>query len=190
MGSTTRANTDGDGDGNGNVHSHAPPDKPEPSPGHAESASESLTPTPTPTASGSELAAAVRQRRRPIPRKGHTKSRRGCFNCKRRKVKCQENLPECSNCVRFGLVCEYPQTRARSASALAVPAPSMSAMLVVSPPSAPLQSTPTLFTPDDMRFFHHFLLNAYPPLPILADDLWRNVACLSHSVCLPALPTL
>lgn len=133
----------------------------------------SLTCT-TPSASGSEQSSGVR--RRPIPRKGHTKSRRGCFNCKRRKVKCQETLPECGNCTRIGLVCEYPDIRSRQSLVVST-APSLS--------TTTLQSTPTLFTPEDMRFFHHFLVNAYPPLPIRGDDIWRQVAPLSHSVRAP-----
>lgn len=135
----------------------------------AGSASASASATPTPSASG---PGPIRLRRKPIPRKGHTKSRRGCLQCKRRRVKCPETLPECCNCTRIGLVCEYPSTRTSPASWLAA----------ISSPSAPLQSTPTMFTADDMRFFHHFLLHAYPPLPILGDDIWRGVATLSHSV--------
>lgn len=108
-------------------------------------------------------------RRRPIPRKGHKKSRKGCFNCKRRKVKCPETLPECANCKRNGLVCEYP------------PEPSK---LVLSPS---LQSTPTVFSMDDLRLFQHFLFKAYPPLPILGDSIWRDVAQFSHSVGLLSL---
>lgn len=46
--------------------------------------------------------------RKPIPRKGHTKSRRGCFNCKRRRIKCNERHPECNHCIKAGLHCEYP----------------------------------------------------------------------------------
>lgn len=48
------------------------------------------------------------QPRKPIPRKGHTKSRRGCFNCKRRRIKCNERHPECNHCLKAGLSCEYP----------------------------------------------------------------------------------
>jgi hypothetical protein len=46
--------------------------------------------------------------RKPVPRKGHTKSRRGCFNCKRRRIKCNEKHPECNHCIKAGLHCEYP----------------------------------------------------------------------------------
>lgn len=45
--------------------------------------------------------------RKPIPRKGHTKPRRGCFTCKRRRIKCNAGVPECSHCIKAGLQCKY-----------------------------------------------------------------------------------
>jgi hypothetical protein len=48
---------------------------------------------------------AQRQR---LERRGHTKSRRGCYNCKRRRIKCQETHPACGHCLKTGLKCEYP----------------------------------------------------------------------------------
>ncbi|KAK7397659.1 hypothetical protein QQX98_012970 [Neonectria punicea] len=42
-----------------------------------------------------------------LARRPHRKSRNGCFNCKRRKVKCDEVKPVCSNCVRFGIPCDF-----------------------------------------------------------------------------------
>lgn len=111
----------------------------------------------------------VKTRRRPIPRKGHTKSRRGCLNCKRRKVKCQETLPECDHCRRIGLVCEYPDN---------------SHKLLPEPVKA-LNSTPMMFSMEDLRFFSHFMLHCYPPLPIQGEAVWKDVAAISHSVCAP-----
>ncbi|KAK4643635.1 hypothetical protein QC761_406450 [Podospora bellae-mahoneyi] len=116
----------------------------------------------------------TRARRRPIPRKGHTKSRLGCFHCKRRKVKCQETIPSCSNCARVGLVCEYPE-RPRMASAFSA------SVITVVPTNSLQSSTTTVFTQEDMRYFHHFLVTAYPPLPIQGDQIWMQTACLSHS---------
>ena len=58
--------------------------------------------------SESKRPALQPQPRKPIPRKGHTKSRRGCYNCKRRRIKCNERHPECSHCTKAGLRCEYP----------------------------------------------------------------------------------
>ncbi|KAI6778766.1 Sterol uptake control protein-like protein [Emericellopsis cladophorae] len=53
-------------------------------------------------------AAETLSQRQRLERKGHTKSRRGCFNCKRRRIKCQETHPACGHCVKTGLKCEYP----------------------------------------------------------------------------------
>ena len=115
-------------------------------------------------------------RRRPIPSKGHTKSRKGCLNCKRRRVKCPETQPECESCVRLGLRCQWPKPKI-----VAVEQDSMMAS-VTSGPSPGLTITPLSFTMDDLRFFHHFLLTAYPSLPIDGEAVWREVACLSHNV--------
>lgn len=133
--------------------------------------------TSTPDHSGSQLS--VRVRRKPIPRKGHTKSRRGCYNCKSRKVKCQENVPICLNCSRIGLVCEYPEP-AQVLIRRPAPAPLPS-------PEPPIQAipAPTMFSVDDLRFFHHFVVTAYPPLPIKRGDIWRNVAAISYDVGSP-----
>ncbi|KAB5583113.1 hypothetical protein GE09DRAFT_290824 [Coniochaeta sp. 2T2.1] len=124
-------------------------------------------------------ATAVKPKRRPIPRKGHTKSRNGCLNCKRRKVKCQETLPECGHCVRIGLRCQYPPEKPSSSTTLICL--SSSPFSVSTPSPAPsLRATPT-FTPTDMRFFAHFLLKAYPPLPIHGAPIWQGeVAQISH----------
>ncbi|KAK4190987.1 hypothetical protein QBC35DRAFT_488738 [Podospora australis] len=136
----------------------------------------------TPAASTDAGSTTTKVRRRPIPRKGHTKSRRGCFSCKRRKVKCQENLPECLNCTKMGLSCKYPERPQQSDSSS--PGTEDSLLSTVKMPSPvslqTLQATPTTFTPNDMRFFHHFLITAYPPLPMQGDDIWRQVATLSH----------
>ncbi|KAK0648600.1 hypothetical protein B0T16DRAFT_117327 [Cercophora newfieldiana] len=40
-------------------------------------------------------------------RKAHRKSRRGCANCKIRKVKCDESKPRCQKCISFGIGCSY-----------------------------------------------------------------------------------
>ncbi|KAK6353298.1 hypothetical protein TWF696_005270 [Orbilia brochopaga] len=41
-------------------------------------------------------------------RKSHIKSKNGCFSCKERRVKCDEAKPECQNCLKRALRCEYP----------------------------------------------------------------------------------
>ncbi|EJT80084.1 hypothetical protein GGTG_00089 [Gaeumannomyces tritici R3-111a-1] len=148
--------------------------------------------------------AAGTARRRPIPRKGHTKSRRGCFNCKKRKVKCTEGLPECDHCQRLGLICEYPPPRRylgggggggdgdggvarRNDEPLSGSSPvagygAMAMAVALSPtsPSRPLHASPMAFSRDDLRFFSHFLLTAYPPLPLGGEGIWKQVAAMSY----------
>ncbi|KAH7029528.1 uncharacterized protein B0I36DRAFT_133500 [Microdochium trichocladiopsis] len=109
-------------------------------------------------------------RRRPIPRKGHTKSRTGCFNCKRRKVKCQENQPRCAQCQRLGLSCEYP----------------ISQKTVLSVHSnvthgAPPHAVPSALELQDLKFFYHFMTDAYPPLPLGCDEVWKRTAGMSSN---------
>lgn len=53
-----------------------------------------------------------------MPRKAHTKSRYGCDNCRRRRVKCDEQGPPCTNCILRQLEnCTY--SRVSPASLLA-----------------------------------------------------------------------
>ncbi|KAL2159135.1 hypothetical protein VTH06DRAFT_2567 [Thermothelomyces fergusii] len=107
---------------------------------------------------GSDGQAVVPKPR--LERRGHTKSRRGCFNCKRRRIKCQETKPACGHCVKQGLKCEYPTLPA-----------------IVHQP----QHKIPLFSLQDMRFFQHFLLNCYPHHPIGSEEIWTHeVPCLSE----------
>ncbi|KAK3998307.1 hypothetical protein QBC44DRAFT_2057 [Cladorrhinum sp. PSN332] len=154
----------------------------------ASTSSSSSTPPLPDTAAAAAAAGIKAPRRRPIPRRGHTKSRRGCLNCKKRKVKCSETRPECEGCVRIGLVCGYPEATARSA-ALVLSSSSSSSTSINSSWELiresglgvrKLESTPTIFTADDMRFFHHFLVTAFPPLPLCGEKIWGDVAGLSH----------
>ncbi|KAF1987648.1 hypothetical protein K402DRAFT_462534 [Aulographum hederae CBS 113979] len=40
-------------------------------------------------------------------RRAHRKSRDGCKNCKRRRVKCGEEKPACMNCINFSIHCDF-----------------------------------------------------------------------------------
>ncbi|KAG9228599.1 hypothetical protein BJ875DRAFT_233239 [Amylocarpus encephaloides] len=40
-------------------------------------------------------------------RKPHQKTRTGCRTCKARKIKCDEQRPECSNCIKHSVPCDY-----------------------------------------------------------------------------------
>ncbi|KAB8227997.1 Zn(II)2Cys6 transcription factor [Aspergillus alliaceus] len=41
------------------------------------------------------------------PRRAHRKSRTGCTNCKRRRIKCDETKPQCKRCRMHGAVCDF-----------------------------------------------------------------------------------
>lgn len=43
------------------------------------------------------------------PRRSHRKSRNGCFECKKRHIRCDQGRPECSHCFRAERVCSFPQ---------------------------------------------------------------------------------
>ncbi|KAK9326114.1 hypothetical protein V1517DRAFT_312762 [Lipomyces orientalis] len=40
-------------------------------------------------------------------RRKHTKSRLGCLQCKKRKVKCDEKVPRCGSCSKHEMACNY-----------------------------------------------------------------------------------
>lgn len=53
------------------------------------------------------IAAPEQGKRR---RRAHQKSRKGCGNCKLRRVKCDETQPRCKKCISFGVSCNYDPT--------------------------------------------------------------------------------
>ncbi|KAJ3460138.1 hypothetical protein MRS44_011005 [Fusarium solani] len=125
--------------------------------------------TPKPTVTMAEAALCGQHqpqkapKRKPVPGKGFAKTRRGCFNCKRRRVKCSECRPECQGCRRLGMHCVYPATT--------LPQVRHSIASTTSRVNLSL---------DHLRFFHHFLIEAYPPHPHASSAVWQDVAALSH----------
>ncbi|KUJ10496.1 uncharacterized protein LY89DRAFT_262682 [Mollisia scopiformis] len=54
---------------------------------------------------------------KPLPqktRRTHTKSRGGCMECKRRKLKCNEAKPVCGGCTKREITCVYPKVGSRT----------------------------------------------------------------------------
>jgi hypothetical protein len=131
-------------------------------------------------------------------RKGHTKSRTGCLNCKRARIKvgkldlivaqedtdmpkCKENRPACDYCAHRGLRCEWPDlhiTQAHNVVPLRDTAPEMIASLPANP------NTPgPVFTMLDFRLFNHFVQTAYPHHPPGNDSKWTHeIPCISSDV--------
>ncbi|KAF1851687.1 uncharacterized protein K460DRAFT_373639 [Cucurbitaria berberidis CBS 394.84] len=123
----------------------------------------------TPGESTSTTSRVARQRR------GHTKSRLGCVTCRKRKVKCQETWPSCANCMKRGVVCRYPAIF-KYAQRDRIVSEALSPRQFVQ-----LSDTPTMFSSDDMRLFHHYLISAYPGIPHDYEDIWTiDVPKYSH----------
>ncbi|PGH34905.1 hypothetical protein GX50_02256 [[Emmonsia] crescens] len=49
-------------------------------------------------------------------RKPHRKSRTGCSNCKKRRIKCDETKPGCAKCDAYGISCDYLAVQSQSKS--------------------------------------------------------------------------
>ena len=125
--------------------------------------SATTTATTTPPPSGddsSSKALAIVGSNKPA-RRGHFKSRLGCLNCKRRRVKCNEQRPTCSPCQRLGLTCDYAITPAAGGTPRGV-----SSSLAL----------------EDLHFYHRFLNTAFPSLPLGADTVWKQCAAMSYQV--------
>ncbi|KAA8626419.1 C6 transcription factor [Pyrenophora tritici-repentis] len=76
-------------------------------------------------------------------RKAHTKSRFGCLPCKKRHIKCGEEVPLCQNCVFRKVICEYGIAARASPGILARAASLDDARSTVSPPRGGLQQFST-----------------------------------------------
>ncbi|KAF9890149.1 hypothetical protein FE257_006310 [Aspergillus nanangensis] len=85
------------------------------------------------------------------PRRTHTKSRNGCDQCKKRRVKCDEQGPPCSNCVARELPCTYLNT------------PVARTLAHSSSPATPLHTPhPSAPSPDSSIITHHHALGPRP----------------------------
>ncbi|KAL3440503.1 hypothetical protein BJX65DRAFT_316464 [Aspergillus insuetus] len=95
----------------------------------------------------------------PKPRKVHKKSRYGCDNCRRRRVKCDELGPPCTNCISRAISdCTY--SRVLPASLLAN----------ARRESGDVSNTALLSSPnnanavDELELMHHFATETYQSL--------------------------
>ncbi|KAF2661145.1 hypothetical protein K491DRAFT_587689 [Lophiostoma macrostomum CBS 122681] len=133
------------------------------------------------------------------PRRPHVKSRSGCQNCKKRKVKCGEERPSCRNCSRRGDLCdlsdetivpnalEVPSTVASTASALS--GSHTPQVLSRAPSFVDDGNGMGALTVLDLELLHHYTTSTCPTLssdPIIRNWLLVNVPQLgfSHSYVL------
>ncbi|OJD31437.1 c6 transcription protein [Diplodia corticola] len=83
-------------------------------------------------------------------RRPHRKSRNGCRNCKARKIKCDEVQPQCGQCTKHAVICDFSARESLPASSVSsstttTPAPTFSGidstLLNLDPPTAPPPTT-------------------------------------------------
>ncbi|KAF7546703.1 hypothetical protein G7Z17_g8255 [Cylindrodendrum hubeiense] len=108
-------------------------------------------------------------------RRAHRKSRNGCWECKRRHIKCDEARPSCSNCLVSERTCSFPHSASPSASTPAsthasthASATTPAATSINSPARSPADSTTSssaIYPPQ------YILPSVYGPrgIPIIED---------------------
>lgn len=150
--------------------------------------------------SGGSGSASVASKQR-MERRGHTKSRRGCYNCKRRRIKCQETKPACGHCVKGGLKCEYPSMPVVVHQPQhQIPLFSLQDRSVLHMFTSPSSSMSRLPLEEKSKFpLANISVSTYYTrlYPVLVPAFWRLSRCSttlvnthikSHSALLPALP--
>ncbi|KAK8071717.1 hypothetical protein PG996_005065 [Apiospora saccharicola] len=118
-------------------------------------------------------------------RRRHIKSRSGCKNCKKRKVKCGEERPRCRNCSRRGSLCDLADDSTVPDAPALQPAVSPPAPAPDAPDSQttslPLPGAPTTiydgaglggFTVLDLELLHHYTTSTGPTLS--SDPVTRH----------------
>ncbi|CZR39216.1 uncharacterized protein FPRO_05592 [Fusarium proliferatum ET1] len=135
------------------------------------------------------------------PRRSHTKSRSGCRECKRRKVKCDERLPSCFNCARRGITCTLTSSQQSPQKTGAIRLPllnnreteaSPDALSVAEVWSAPTPGASLDFQDHGLELMHHYSTITANTLALRLDmqHIWRmvlpemsyNTPFLSHGI--------
>ncbi|KAE8150975.1 hypothetical protein BDV25DRAFT_153477 [Aspergillus avenaceus] len=97
-------------------------------------------------------------------RRPHRKTRTGCFSCKKRRIKCDEQKPSCLNCLRRGYNCEY----------LSRPLDSDNQDDAVTHTPSPGNDLPEL-PMTELRLLHHFTTSTYATMSSRENikTIWR-----------------
>ncbi|RPA98429.1 hypothetical protein L873DRAFT_1740733 [Choiromyces venosus 120613-1] len=147
------------------------------------------------------------------PKRRHTKSRNGCMTCRRRRVKCDEIRPICTNCTRRELDCVYAaycppasikprRNGSTSTSSSSVPIPlaglarQLDAILLGIPPRSP-SSLPNILISskdlDNLSLLHQFTIRTHKSFTNDGEyvkEIWRTkipVIALQNDFAMHAL---
>ncbi|CAG7963041.1 unnamed protein product [Penicillium olsonii] len=125
-------------------------------------------------------------------RRTHRKSRNGCPECKRRRLKCDERYP-CTNCVKHAIQCSYIEQDVSTPSATPATQPDSlhtgrhSPSIPRSYPATPgYASAP----PENRSDLLHFLTDSPNEIQTLETDDWASDLELMHHYCTVTCNTL
>ncbi|KAH8911195.1 hypothetical protein BR93DRAFT_324362 [Coniochaeta sp. PMI_546] len=132
-----------------------------------------------------------------IPRRRpHKKSRTGCAECKKRRIKCGEEKPRCGSCTRLDIPCPYPPAKTTTTTSSLSPgtgSDTARARFTSSPhtaDNAEFFSTPlpipdlagtdralTAFTINDLALLHHWTLSTSRSIVMSpgVDHYWQRI---------------
>ncbi|GIZ44587.1 hypothetical protein CKM354_000778100 [Cercospora kikuchii] len=119
---------------------------------------------------------AVQGKRRP-----HRKSRNGCKECRRRRIKCDETRPRCLACERYDHECVYKE-QVEVVSATASPSTPAES------PAGTLDNDSITLSANDLYLLHHWTrvgsrsIDASPKLHDLWQDLFPRIGFKHHFV--------
>ncbi|KAI7159154.1 hypothetical protein KC349_g4425 [Hortaea werneckii] len=122
--------------------------------------------------------------KRSLTRRPHNKSRNGCRNCKKRRVKCDESQPRCNQCSKFSIRCDFEPTAHNDTSTASPesepsgprrrgrPRKNWKTETSTPPPCPPtLSATPDIgksdeytLNADDLELLHHYTTVTYKTL--------------------------
>ncbi|KAK1836651.1 sterol uptake control protein 2 [Podospora conica] len=119
-------------------------------------------------------------------RRSHKKSRRGCLECKRRHIKCDETRPRCLNCTTVERSCSFPASATTGTSPASAPSRASTPSVSGPPePAAPAENPVTPFLPTEdltpdidmvhMELMYHFINSHDLIQPLLALDGVREI---------------
>ncbi|KAL4949054.1 hypothetical protein BDW69DRAFT_82727 [Aspergillus filifer] len=114
--------------------------------------------------------------------RSHRKSKSGCLQCKKRKVKCDESRPGCHKCAVHGVACSFTNSaHGRNQEDSPISAGSSTFNLALSTPGPDPSLHQTLPVPSplniqDLELLHHFMTSTcYTTSRVPAiQSLWRD----------------
>ncbi|KAF1850500.1 uncharacterized protein K460DRAFT_271541 [Cucurbitaria berberidis CBS 394.84] len=111
-------------------------------------------------------------------RKTHSKSRKGCSQCKQRHTKCNEARPRCANCIRLDIQCSWPTVpNTYSTPSQASPADHVSPFAEPEPSGSPDTASRAFeLSIPDLRLVHHWTSKGYNSLHPTGtrSDAWQT----------------